>query len=69
MFNATMLEGKIINVAHHDVIQHNWQWGGQDLRSQSVASLLNVNNFNSWQPWCVIFYFMVTKSYKARLLY
>jgi hypothetical protein len=44
MFNVTMLEGKITNVAHHDAIQHNWQWGGQDLRSQSVASSLNLNN-------------------------
>jgi hypothetical protein len=68
MFNVTMLEGKITNVAHHDAIQHNWQRGGQDLPSQGVASSLNLNNYNSWQLSCVIFDFMVTKSYKARLL-
>jgi len=51
-----ILEGKITNVAHHDVIQGNWQWGGdQDLPSQGEASSLNLNNYNSWQPWCVIF--------------
>jgi hypothetical protein len=68
MFNVTMLEGKFTNVAHHDAIQGNWQWGGQNLPSQGDASSLNFNNYNSWQPWCVIFNFMVTRSYKGRLL-